>query len=489
MGKTKAQIAKEVKDEHLEVAKSTPDDELKDWSVRVYGDLKAADQSLFQVRNRASELDSARKDARTAHRRSVNPETTAAWRASVTAAEAAQTELRVARDLRNRLQALSELLSNLLRQRRTTTDDDTNDNGKRPGTRTPSPLDNCPFCEHRYTVRDGTLPQTDAEGNRLQLRKCQCREMAPPCKNCPTCKADSTVMGAEGEEQLRICQQDLRCEICACECPGAGKWIEGDEDSRVRFKERTAKRHAELSAILNTSWSGGDGNKASGGSTGLHEPPSLSLRRLPADIKNQLEAAAAAESLKFSAFDVGAPSASGATSLACGRMCCGEILATVKRRRLENSTSPAAAGGSAGAGGSAVADAPGSTRIKGGVSGQRHELHFSEGCGDHHCNINHSEDHNHHSHRHHIGHDKEEEMELGLQREIEEGSGGQKLGRDSSDASAPQEAKHAEHAHHHDKHHHCCDDSHHESLHHHIHRCQHPHDECTSDCCSAISQT
>ena len=45
-----------------------------------------------------------------------------------------------------------------------------------------APPDPCPWCGHTYTVRDGLSPKLDAQGNKLHLRRCQCREKAPPCK-------------------------------------------------------------------------------------------------------------------------------------------------------------------------------------------------------------------------------------------------------------------------------------------------------------------
>ena len=38
-----------------------------------------------------------------------------------------------------------------------------------------APPEACPFCAHTYTVRDGLSSKLDAEGNRLHLRRCQCR--------------------------------------------------------------------------------------------------------------------------------------------------------------------------------------------------------------------------------------------------------------------------------------------------------------------------
>ena len=45
-----------------------------------------------------------------------------------------------------------------------------------------APPEPCPFCGHLYTVRDGLSSRQDAAGNRLHLRRCQCRKKTPPCK-------------------------------------------------------------------------------------------------------------------------------------------------------------------------------------------------------------------------------------------------------------------------------------------------------------------
>ena len=459
MGKTKAEIAEEVRNEYLTTATVTSDEELKEWNRVVYADLKAAENAMFAARSKAQNLETIRKDARSAHRHSLNTaNTAAAWRTSVAAAEAAREDLRQVRDTRNRLQALSELLSQQLQQRKAITvveqeEEETaaaEENHKKKPPPKSRAIEACPFCEHTYTVRDGKLLGTDAQGNRLQLRKCQCREMAPPCRNCPTCKANATVMGAQGQEQLRLCREELRCEICSCECPGAGKWVESDEDSRLRYRERAKKRYAELSALLQRNWSGGGGgggdlagpsgsltggNGGGGGSsTGVL---ASALRRLPADIKDQLEAAAAAESLQFSfAFEKsvgcggGAPSASAATQslgVCGGRTCCGETLATVKRRRLDNNN-----------------------------SASNVDAEVDEECTADNCD---NQSHHHHHHHHHRHEHRKQQQQQPEQLEQEEDEEEQQHHSDDDDD------------------------------HHHHHRCEHPHDECTSDCCSVASHT
>jgi len=474
--KTKAQYAEQVQQDHLAKAINASNTELKEWSLRVYSEFRAADNAWLAARTTAQELDRVRQEARSVHRRKLTAENTAAWRASVTAVEEANKTVREVRGQRNYLSALSELLATLVRERRTVAgNNESNNSAENDASSNPLAINNdrsaaaqgtstatrattseavivatvpppvretCPFCTHTYTVRDGTLPQVDAEGNRLQLRKCMCRELAPPCKNCPSCKSNPQIMKAKGDDQLRLCRDEFGCEICACECPGAGKWVQGDEDSRTRFRERTARRHVELSALLQGSWDDtalgvGVGVAAAATTTALKAAP-VTMRRLPQDIKDQIIAARAAESL-FSALDStaavdggggggGGPfggSASGAATTSahnggggcCGRICCGETITTVKRRRIENDTSTEY--------GRLRRDTtstrepiklpalprPSAPRLHKSDDAHHNPHHDEEGCGDH-------SDHDHHYH---------------------------------------------------------------------VHRCNHPHDECTSGCCSAVS--
>ena len=52
---------------------------------------------------------------------------------------------------------------------------------------------------------------------RLHLRKCQCREKTPPCRNCPLCKENSDIMALNDPNlQFQLCQVRFKCDICAC---------------------------------------------------------------------------------------------------------------------------------------------------------------------------------------------------------------------------------------------------------------------------------
>ncbi|KAA6421081.1 MAG: hypothetical protein FRX49_08992 [Trebouxia sp. A1-2] len=169
--------------------------------------------------------------------------------------------------------------------------------GKRK--RTAAPEETCPYCHHIYTVRDGLSTKTDLEGNRLHLRKCQCREKTPPCRNCPMCKENSDIMALNDPNlQFQLCQVRFKCDICACRCPGAGKWVEGDGESRASYAQRTQARHGQLNAM---GWFGNIGIASPAGPSDLQSNPDAmlnndsgakrkyrELKRLPADIRAQV---------------------------------------------------------------------------------------------------------------------------------------------------------------------------------------------------------
>jgi hypothetical protein len=276
---SRADFADQVRAEHLPAAEAASDEALGEWSERVAGEVREASAAHAQAKAAYAALAAAREAARLA--KAHGGGTNEAWRAAVAAALVGHKASQEARLELHRLRALAEVLGGLLKARR----------GAQAAPRRrrgAAPVETCPFCEHEYTVRDGHASKTDAEGNALQLRKCQCRAMTPPCKHCPTCKAHAPLLAAEGDAQVALCRDQLRCDICACQCPGAGKWVEGDAESRAAFRERSARRDAQLSSLLQTSW-GGDGGAAASDSDG---PAALALPpRLPADIKEQVEAA------------------------------------------------------------------------------------------------------------------------------------------------------------------------------------------------------
>lgn len=332
--KTKKEIAQEIRDKHSETIQGTDDAALAKWSNDIYGKLTQADSELETLRLLSKRLEVERSETRVAHRRQSNNETLTAWHEAVAKSNACQEELKLKRVERNEIQALSELLATEVRTRRERAtgqsalhnekipidaEGSTMAGGKRSAAKANSKLtenkakkqrgisdhgapaeggskssdqeqenERCPFCSHVYTVRDGVHSRLNAMGEPMQLRKCQCREMAPPCRNCPKCKGNPDIMAVDADEQLAICREKEACEICSCECPGGGKWIEGDEVSREKYRKKATERYKKLTGILQASWGGKDQNiEFDMDSDEVREIP----KRLPADIRNQIDAA------------------------------------------------------------------------------------------------------------------------------------------------------------------------------------------------------
>lgn len=66
------------------------------------------------------------------------------------------------------------------------------------------------------------LPSQQVLVRRLHLRKCQCREKTPPCRNCPKCKYIADIMTiTDVQAQQSMCQIRFKCEICSCKCAAA----------------------------------------------------------------------------------------------------------------------------------------------------------------------------------------------------------------------------------------------------------------------------
>lgn len=332
--KTKKEIAQEIKDKHSETVQGTDDAMLAKWSNDTYAKLNHADAELETLRLLSKRLEVERSETRVAHRRQSDDETLTAWHEAVAKSNACQEELKLKRIERNGIQALSELLATEVRTRRERAtgqsasqteeppieaEGNTMGGGKRRGAKINSKSaerkekkkrseseqwapkvdeakssdqeqenERCPFCSHVYTVRDGVHSRLNAMGERMQLRKCQCREMAPPCRNCPKCKGNPDIMAVDADEQLAICREKEACEICSCECPGGGKWIEGDEISREKYRKKATERYKKLTGILQASWGGNDQHiEVDMDNNEVREIP----KRLPADIRNQIDAA------------------------------------------------------------------------------------------------------------------------------------------------------------------------------------------------------
>ncbi|KAL4450750.1 hypothetical protein ABPG77_001106 [Micractinium sp. CCAP 211/92] len=281
--RTKAAVAAEVADAHAERIAGEPETALVAWTADVHGQISAADAAFVAARTAHAQADAARAAARDAFRSDQRSDAKSAeWHARVAAAQQAHEALRDAREALYRLQALAELLSKELQRRRAASTEPAGEPSSgtvaagqaaaAPGGGAPAsaagserllvppapqgtkrkrgaPPEDCPFCGHTYTVRDGLSSRLDEAGNRRHLRRCQCRKKTPPCKNCPECKLRPDLMRLEVEAAFDLCQALYACAICACKCPGAGKWIEGDSESRQAFKERTQRRQDELAQL------------------------------------------------------------------------------------------------------------------------------------------------------------------------------------------------------------------------------------------------
>lgn len=343
--RTKQEIARESRDKYAVTIQRTGDGALEIWSRETHDTLKVLEGELDDIKYVSKRLEAERSATRVAYKRDSNPETLAAWHESVARSNACQGNLKSKRIERNEVQALADLLAKEVRARReharrshslaseqrqenanivdqdnlrrlrnlksveskqdtgdtlreekirkskskrrheTSKDGRDDDRMCQDGFDTEDKMvENCPFCSHRYTVRDGTYNKLNAIGEPMQLWKCQCREMAPPCRNCPQCKENPELMAVDADEQLALCREKEECDICSCECPGGGKWIEGDERSRERYKKKAAERYKKLNGLLKASW---DGKEADINPAGDQELP----KRLPADIRNQLDAA------------------------------------------------------------------------------------------------------------------------------------------------------------------------------------------------------
>ena len=312
----KSDIEEEIRHEYSKDIEDINDEEsLISWSTRAYRQLKEKEKEFNMTKEELCILEKEKREARIRVRKCVGETQeeleglAEAWHARVQAYKECGERVKRARVERQRLQALSAILAEEVRKRRERKDS-RKQNGNVKGSR--RRLDDimekepCPFCNHVYTVRDGTLPSLNGMGEPLQMRKCQCREMAPPCKNCPRCSTNDALMSIDTtEEQLQKCKEEENCDICSCQCPGGGKWIEGDELSRQKFRKKAATRYEKLTGVLKTSW---DGHESSHQAEGCQHESSLAdikisvdelPKRLPADIQEQVIALTAAQELMF----------------------------------------------------------------------------------------------------------------------------------------------------------------------------------------------
>lgn len=282
--KTKSAIFAEVKREHGPALESTDASTLLAWQVLLQTRLLQENTLLNNIKEAYLAAENDRMKARSASRASPKDASlSTTWHELVKIANTKRAELQSAKEIVQKTEALWNLVSRYLKKKGYS--GQIIDGGpKRKSRRTEVPQETCPYCLHIYTVRDGCSTKVDSDGKQMHNRKCQCRGKTPPCKNCPICKKIPEIMAASSEEQMELCQA-LGCEICACSCPAAGKWIESDRESREAFRVRTMKRHADLTAA---GWQGSVmSTRLTSSDTNMR--PLKRLSRLPADIKRQLE--------------------------------------------------------------------------------------------------------------------------------------------------------------------------------------------------------
>ncbi|KAK9858818.1 hypothetical protein WJX84_002816 [Apatococcus fuscideae] len=322
-GGVRAIIIREVEAAMAGQLENYGDEGLKQWHAHLQNQLSEASHAHHQAKDWLKQVDTTRALARDEYRLTQVADKQKAWKGNVAKLKDAQDNVKTTKENYYRAAAAVEAVTRELKRRtsggeqirpKQPTDKPT---AKRK--RTIAPEEPCPYCGHAYTVRDGLSSKTDTTGDRLHLRKCQCREKTPPCRNCPKCKGNEDIMSHNDPTlQYQLCQLRFKCEICSCRCPGAGKWVEHDSESRQAYAARTGQRHGQLSAL---GWHGtvgmtlpalsSNGNSGSGGSGGADvggflgggsgggAPSSAGkrgksgrrehLKRLPADIRAQVQ--------------------------------------------------------------------------------------------------------------------------------------------------------------------------------------------------------
>lgn len=305
MGASRQSIIAEVENSLAAQYAAMAPEELQQLHAFLQQSLSESSDAHHKAKDYLKQVDAQRALARDAYRADqASIEKQKSWKSRVGELKEAQDNLRTTKEAFYRSAAAVEVVTRELKMRTT------NVNMPRPAEtqgglrgakrkRTAAPEETCPYCSHVYTVRDGLSTKTDLDGNRLHLRKCQCREKTPPCRNCPLCKENSDIMALNDPNlQFQLCQVRFKCDICACRCPGAGKWVEGDGDSRASYAQRTQARHGQLNAM------GWFGNIGIATPTGPHDMQSTAdamlnsdtgakrkyreLKRLPADIRAQV---------------------------------------------------------------------------------------------------------------------------------------------------------------------------------------------------------
>ncbi|KAK9793445.1 hypothetical protein WJX73_005580 [Symbiochloris irregularis] len=230
---------------------------LSGWLTDLKAQAGQCTREFENARNWLKQVDAARGLARGAYRDDQRSSAKqAAWKEQVALGKQAQETLRNCKEASYRAAAAVEIVDTELKRRMGSghpSAASSRQSGSGPSAkrrRTHTPQEACPFCEHTYTVRDGLSTKMGADGNRLHLRKCQCRKKTPPCKNCPSCRDNPELMSlSDPLVQQQYCESHIKCAICACNCPGSGKWVEGDVHSRQYYWGRTNRRMDSLARL------------------------------------------------------------------------------------------------------------------------------------------------------------------------------------------------------------------------------------------------
>ncbi|KAK9815402.1 hypothetical protein WJX72_003093 [[Myrmecia] bisecta] len=265
------------------------------YSAELQTQLTEASEEHNKSKEWLKQVDAARGLAREAYRADQNnAEKHKAWKKHVGKLKEAQDHVRATKEAFYRSAASVDVVGKELKRRamETLLRDMPPLERMAKRKRSTAPDEPCPYCGHDYTVRDGLSSKADSLGTRLHLRKCQCREKTPPCRNCPKCRGNLEIMAMQdATQQLQLCQTRFKCEVCACRCPGAGKWVEGDADSRLAYATRTAQRHGQL---LSMGWQGGAGQAVPvmtgiPGQDAVARGKQRELKRLPADLRKEIQ--------------------------------------------------------------------------------------------------------------------------------------------------------------------------------------------------------
>lgn len=299
MQRSRTMIAAETEAAMVPLLGAQSDAALAQWLDKLQGTLADESKRHKEAQRYLKQVDMERDEARRQYRDDQrSKEKQEAWKGKVTSLKQAQATLRATREAYYKATAAVDVV---MRETALRAGKVLPAMSKRK--RQAAPEEGCPYCSHTYTVRDGLSSKTDPDGERLHLRKCQCREKTPPCRNCPKCKDNVDIMSlTDIQAQFSACQLKFRCEICSCKCPGAGKWVENDDTSRQQYAQRTSLRHGQLQQL---GWGGSISVSATFGPSPVSQylqqdaqpqcnmkrprQSRRTLKRLPQDIRHQLE--------------------------------------------------------------------------------------------------------------------------------------------------------------------------------------------------------